>query len=123
VTDFLAKKPTLDANWRAVVLFGRNVAYYKFALAAALRCGPAGRPHAFPGSRCTLRAAVHVLFHLCWLPEKTAALVAPPKFREETSKKAVHRSASAGRRMTFAVAARKWFFAATHKKPGSIEVL
>jgi hypothetical protein len=33
VTDFLAKRPTLDANWPAVVLFGRNVASYKFALA------------------------------------------------------------------------------------------
>jgi hypothetical protein len=36
VSDFLAKKPTLDANWRAVVLFGRNVASYKFALAKTL---------------------------------------------------------------------------------------
>jgi len=36
VTDFLAKAPTLDANWRAVVLFGRNVASYKFALAKTL---------------------------------------------------------------------------------------
>jgi len=26
LTDFLAKAPTLDANWRTVVLFGRNVA-------------------------------------------------------------------------------------------------
>jgi hypothetical protein len=36
VIDFLAKAPTLDANWRAVVLFGRNVASYKFALAKTL---------------------------------------------------------------------------------------
>ena len=36
MTDFLAKAPTLDANWRAVVLFGRNVASYKFALAKSL---------------------------------------------------------------------------------------
>ncbi|HWX49174.1 MAG TPA: hypothetical protein VNZ61_14045 [Roseomonas sp.] len=36
MTDFLAKAPTLDANWRAVVLFGLNVASYKFALAKAL---------------------------------------------------------------------------------------
>ena len=26
MTGFLAGAPTLDANWRAVVLFGRNVA-------------------------------------------------------------------------------------------------
>jgi hypothetical protein len=43
VTDFLAKKPTLDATWRAVVLFGRNVASYKFALAKTL-LGVADRP-------------------------------------------------------------------------------
>jgi hypothetical protein len=36
LTDFLAKAPPLDANWRAVVLFGRNVASYKFALAKTL---------------------------------------------------------------------------------------
>ena len=34
--DFLAASPTLDSNWRAVVLFGRNVASYKFALAETL---------------------------------------------------------------------------------------
>ncbi len=36
MNDFLAKSPTLDATWRAVVLFGRNVASYKFALAKTL---------------------------------------------------------------------------------------
>jgi len=34
--DFVTKRPTLDSNWRAVVLFGRNVASYKFALAKTL---------------------------------------------------------------------------------------
>jgi hypothetical protein len=36
VTDFLGRAPTLDTNWRVVVLFGRNVASYKFALAKML---------------------------------------------------------------------------------------
>jgi hypothetical protein len=36
MTGFLSNAPTLDTNWRAVVLFGRNVASYKFALAKAL---------------------------------------------------------------------------------------
>lgn len=36
MTAFLSRAPTLDANWRAVVLFGRNVASYKFALARTL---------------------------------------------------------------------------------------
>jgi len=34
--DFLANAPTLDASWGAVVLFGRDVASYKFALAQTL---------------------------------------------------------------------------------------
>ena len=41
--------------------------------------------------------------------KKTAALVAPPKFREETSKKAVRRSASASHRLAFAGAACKGY--------------
>ncbi len=36
MTDFLGGGPTPDTNWRAVVLFGRNVASYKFALAKML---------------------------------------------------------------------------------------
>ena len=36
MTSFLGSAPTLDANWRAVILFGRNVASYKFALAKSL---------------------------------------------------------------------------------------
>jgi len=33
---FISREPTLEENWRAIVLFGRNVASYKFALAKAL---------------------------------------------------------------------------------------
>ena len=33
---FLGKKPGLEDYWRAIVLFGRNVASYKFALAKSL---------------------------------------------------------------------------------------
>ncbi|MCI0755740.1 HNH endonuclease [Teichococcus vastitatis] len=36
MTDFLTRAPAPDAHWRAVVLFGRNVASYKFALAKTL---------------------------------------------------------------------------------------
>jgi hypothetical protein len=39
--------------------------------------------------------------------KKTAVLVAPPKFREETSKKAVRLSATASQRLAFADAACK----------------
>ncbi len=33
---FLAQQPSLDAYWRAIILFGRNSAAYKFALGSAL---------------------------------------------------------------------------------------
>jgi hypothetical protein len=36
VDRFVAEHPSVDSYWRAVVLFGRNVASYKFALAQAL---------------------------------------------------------------------------------------
>ena len=34
--DFIERSPTLDNYWRSIILFGRNVASYKFALAKAL---------------------------------------------------------------------------------------
>jgi len=36
LTAFHDITPTLDSRWRAIVLFGRNVASYKFALASSL---------------------------------------------------------------------------------------
>lgn len=36
MTHFHQITPTLDSKWRAIVLFGRNVASYKFALASSL---------------------------------------------------------------------------------------
>ena len=35
-TLFIHTTPTLDAYWRGIILFGRNVATYKFALAKSL---------------------------------------------------------------------------------------
>jgi len=61
MTDFLAKNPTLDSNWRAVVLFGRNVASYKLALAKTL-LGMADRA----GDRVPLEdLATPFVGHLC----------------------------------------------------------
>lgn len=34
--EFLSKEPALDDYWRGIILYGRNVASYKFALAKAL---------------------------------------------------------------------------------------
>lgn len=34
--NFIDVEPTLENYWRAIILFGRNTASYKFALAKAL---------------------------------------------------------------------------------------
>jgi hypothetical protein len=36
IDEYVAAAPTPDSSWRAIVLFGRNVASYKFALGEAL---------------------------------------------------------------------------------------
>lgn len=36
MTDFIGVDPTLEDYWRSIILFGRNVASYKFALAKSL---------------------------------------------------------------------------------------
>lgn len=36
IERFQQEYPSLDSYWRAVILFGRNVATYKFALGKAL---------------------------------------------------------------------------------------
>jgi len=36
ITNFQEKYPSIDTYWRSVILFGRNVASYKFALAKSL---------------------------------------------------------------------------------------
>ena len=36
MAEFYEATPTLDNYWRSIVLFGRNVASYKFALAKSL---------------------------------------------------------------------------------------
>lgn len=36
VAQFVGERPSLDSHWRALILFGRNVASYKFALGRSL---------------------------------------------------------------------------------------
>ncbi len=71
--DFLAKAPTLDANWRAVVLFGRNVASYKFALAKTL-LGMADRPDdRVPLEDLAVPFARHLCEHLKLVDKQTTS--------------------------------------------------
>lgn len=36
IEEFKEQYPSLESYWRSIVLFGRNVAFYKFALAESL---------------------------------------------------------------------------------------
>ena len=36
MSDFLGDNPSLEDYWRGIILFGKNVASYKFALAQSL---------------------------------------------------------------------------------------
>lgn len=36
VAEFTQSRPSIDSHWRALILFGRNVASYKFALGHSL---------------------------------------------------------------------------------------
>lgn len=59
--EFYEVEPTLDNYWRAIILFGRNVASYKFALAKSLY-----EFHAVPNDLVTLdELAEPFSRHLC----------------------------------------------------------
>lgn len=46
IEDFKEQHPSLDSYWRSIILFGRNVASYKFALAKSLlEIAPTGKTH------------------------------------------------------------------------------
>ncbi|HWL69446.1 MAG TPA: HNH endonuclease signature motif containing protein [Geminicoccus sp.] len=73
MTDFLAKAPTLDANWRAVVLFGRNVASYKFALAKTLLGFSNRADDRVPLEELALPFARHLCEHLTLVDKQTTS--------------------------------------------------
>lgn len=59
MTEFISVNPTLEDYWRSIILFGRNSATYKFALAKSLlELAPSGKTFitweelAVPFSRC-----------------------------------------------------------------------
>ena len=71
---FKEQYPSLESYWRSVVLFGRNVASYKFALAESLlEIAPTGKTEidleelADPYSR-------HLCRHLASSPRQTTSL-------------------------------------------------
>lgn len=61
---FTEVHPTLDNYWRAVILFGRNVACYKFALGKVLLEAAVARETVLPLSDMARPFAKHVAEHL-----------------------------------------------------------
>lgn len=73
MTRFLEVQPTLENHWRALILFGRNVASYKFALGKALL-----ELRAAPGDLVTLEEladpfARHICAHLAAAPKQATS--------------------------------------------------
>jgi hypothetical protein len=73
MSDFLAKRPTTDANWRAVVLFGRNVAAYVFALAKCLLGMSDRADDRVPLDELALPFARHLCSHLKLVDKQTTS--------------------------------------------------
>jgi 5-methylcytosine-specific restriction endonuclease McrA len=63
VARYMAEVPSVESYWRAIVLFGRNVASYKFALAGAL-LELADGPEAVPLDVLALPFATRLARHL-----------------------------------------------------------
>jgi 5-methylcytosine-specific restriction endonuclease McrA len=61
---FTEVQPTLENYWRAIILFGRNVASYKFALAKSLLEVGQGGQTVIPLSELALPFAKHLAAHL-----------------------------------------------------------
>src|SRR5262245_6621557 len=64
MTPFTDHLPSLDNRWRAVILFGRNVASYKFALGQALLEAATGGKTFLPLADLALPYARHIAAHL-----------------------------------------------------------
>ena len=69
-TEFIAASPSADACWRAVVLFGRNTASYKFALAEALLALPVNAPDIIKLEDIALPYAEAICRHLKVTPKQ-----------------------------------------------------
>jgi hypothetical protein len=73
LTNFIAQAPTLDANWRAIVLFGRNVASYKFALAKTLLGSAERADDRVPLEELAAPFARHLCEHLKLVDKQTTS--------------------------------------------------
>src|SRR5262245_61395209 len=64
MTTFAEVRPSLDNYWRAVILFGRNVASYKFALGKSLLEAAQQGKTFLPLADLALPFARHIASHL-----------------------------------------------------------
>ncbi|MBM3755682.1 MAG: hypothetical protein FJW38_17060 [Acidobacteria bacterium] len=71
--DFLARQRTPDIFWRSVILFGRNVASYKFALAQSLIELSAGGDSYIPLSDLAVPFSRNLIAHLRQSPKQATS--------------------------------------------------
>src|SRR4051794_4151753 len=71
--QFLNGKPELDTYWRAVILFGKNVASYKFALAQSLIELSAKEQSFIPLNELAEPFSRHITEHLRQAPKQATS--------------------------------------------------
>ena len=70
---FTANHPTIDSYWRAVILFGKNVASYKFALAKSLLEIAEDNKSFISLEELAVYYSEHILNHLKIAPKQTTS--------------------------------------------------
>jgi hypothetical protein len=73
VARFTGEHPTLDSHWRALILFGRNVASYKFALGHALLELGAGERELVTLDELAVPFSRHLCRHLAVVDRQTTS--------------------------------------------------
>ncbi|MBD1836643.1 HNH endonuclease domain-containing protein [Coleofasciculus sp. FACHB-501] len=73
MTDYLGEKPSLEDYWRGIILFGQNVASYKFALAKSLlELAPKGKS-VIPLEQLAEPFSRHITEHLKIVDKQTTS--------------------------------------------------
>ena len=73
IAVFQEEHPSLESYWRSIVLFGNNVASYKFALAKSLlQIAPTGK-HVISLDELAVPYAKHICSHLRHAPKQATS--------------------------------------------------
>jgi len=79
---FIEAHPTREDYWRSVILFGRNVASYKFALAKSLLELATGEPNFIRLKELAVPFSHYITEHLARMDKQATSAVAIRRLRD-----------------------------------------